>query len=82
MHPTQGEFHEFSIQGHTGPRERTIYKVLVGMGVLLSLVCFVLELTLVADPNDHGFFSLFGLVGLGITTVFGYILKHAKERGH
>lgn len=75
-------FHEFAIQGHTGPKERFAYLALVGMGILLSLACLVLEFVAVPNPDEHGFWSLFGLVGFGISVTFAYILKHAQERGH
>lgn len=73
---------EFSIQGHTGSQERLTYLILIGMGVVLAVVCTVLELVTVPDPNDHGFWTVFALLGAGIAVVFGYIVKHAQSRTH
>lgn len=69
---------EFARQGRTSPRERSYYVALIGLGLLLAVVSIGLEFTAVPDPDTHGMWTTFAMLGLGIAFTFGVIVNDAK----
>lgn len=69
---------EFCQQGRTSARERGYYKLLIAIGLVLAVVAVVLEFTAVPDPDTHGMWTTFSMLGLGIAFTFGVIVNDAK----
>lgn len=64
---------EFDLAGYSLPKGKNYYKALVAAGFLLTCILIVLEITEPDESDRHGLWSLFALVGVTISGVFGSI---------
>jgi hypothetical protein len=59
--------------------ERGMYLGLITVGILVFITGIVLEFTFVTDPTTHGLWTTISLLGLGIATVFGLIVRMPQK---